>query len=60
MINKNCLKNSNETGRIVGGGMPKRKNKSIVGYGDLIVNFNIKLESISENKKNIILEVLQN
>jgi len=40
-IKVNKLANSNETHRVMDGGMPIRKNKRKIGYGDLVVSFNI-------------------
>ena len=58
IIKINSLKKSNQIYTLTGLGMPIRKNKRVVGYGDIIIKFYIEFNKISNKNKKLIANVL--
>nr|QBK89148.1 MAG: DnaJ domain protein [Mimivirus LCMiAC02] len=55
-----ALSSSKQQYIILNGGMPIRKNKKIVGYGNIVVQFNIMFNCIKHQKKELISDILKN
>lgn len=58
VINVLPLNSTNEYYTIKGVGMPIRKQKKMIGYGDLIIKFYINMKGIDKHKKNKLIKIL--
>jgi len=58
VINILPLKSTNYSHNIKGVGMPIRKQKKVVGYGDMMINFCINFDDIDQYKKNKLIKIL--
>ena len=58
-IDIDSIYSTNKKYLLKGHGMPIRKNRKIVGYGDMIVRFAIVLDNIDDAKKKLISNILK-
>lgn len=60
IIKMGHLSSTLQTHIIPNGGMPIRKQKKVIGYGNLTIKFYVTLNDISDNKKKAISSLLKN